>query len=420
MPNLSKHYAVVTLPDGTELKPISVNITADEAWSPYIQGTIVLPADQVTGEIDPLNGDHIGIRMQQDFGDIIYLYELTKAFGGDVSAVTAAYAPVKPAKITREFSYPWNTFSQALPISKVTTTYAPVTPLKLTNAGFSTVYQMTDFLHTDDTFNPAPSTIFDGELSVREIEFDYITKEATLQVSSDEHFYIDRHGYGLGIYSFWSDLRSMLENADILDESIVLQPGTANISFDPQYFLPSFEENIYQQDNDAWTFMDSMAKTGGLVIYADEKRRWWLVEAGSVIGSIQLKDDENITSFKRIVSRERGWYNAAVVRWEFQDAQRTDINYPFGLYGAKTLFIKYDNVNFPDDTSGTAAAIVARTLTRGETYEVEAIANFNARPRQEITIDITGESLKTGVIQSVTWSLPSARMNIELRDLKEV
>ena len=132
-----------------------------------------------------------------------------------------------------------------------------------------------------------------------------------------------------------------------------------------------------------------------------------------------LQDTDNITSFTREISREGLWYNQAAILYDTTDLGIIwDNYYAYGTGPTKTLYQFKDNINFPG--LGGAQSIVERALTRGETYNIEAVANFDGRPRQTLTVDITGETVKTGVLQSVTWSLPSARMSLDIRDLQEV
>lgn len=414
MPTLSKHYAIVTLPNGTELKPISVNITADEAWAPYVQGTVVLPSNQVTGIIDPRAGDRLKIRMQQDFGDIVYLYELTAAFGGDVSNVTAAYSPnITPEEITRQFTYAWNIFEQALPISTITTAFSPVTPLKLTNANLSTVWRMTEYLQDEGTFNPPPSTVFTADLGVRSIAYDYVSKEATIEVASDEALAQDRIGYGSDIAFFFSDLRTMINF--VFGSLAQLEPGPANVYYEPPYSVPKFSENL---DNTLWDFLDTVTKAANLVIYCDEERRWHLVEPTATAGTLTLKDDDNITAFTKQLTRDGNYYNNAIIRYNTPDGVFYDDFSAAGGTPTKSFYQVIEGIDFPG--YGAAQAIVQRSLTRGELYDMQAVANFDGRPRQSLTVDITGEPVKTGIVQSVSWTLPGATMNLELRDLEEV
>lgn len=414
MPTLSKHYAVLTLPNGDEINPISVSVTADETWSPYIQASVVVPSNLITGTVDPRLANRVGLRLQQDFGDLVYIYEITADYAGSVSAITAAFGGSIDL-ITKQYSEPWNVFQPGLPLSTVTTAYAPVTPLKLTDANLSAVWLMTKFLQSAGTFNPEPSTLFQGSLGVRSISYDYVSKEATLELASDEALTQDVHGYGDDIMVEYDDARSLInEVLNFIGAS--LEPGDANYYYSPPYQLQKYEFNL---PNVAWDFIETITQAAGLKLYCDEQRRWYLVDPTAVSGSLVLEDNDNITAFTKEVSRQGLWYNQAVIRYDaITLGVIYDNYYASGTGAIKTLYLEKSNIEFPG--FGAAQSLVERSLTRGETYSIEAVANFDARPRQTLTVSITGEPVKTGVIQSVTWSLPSARMSVDIRDLQEV
>jgi hypothetical protein len=413
MPTLSTHYAIVTLPNGDEITPISVDVTADETWAPYIQASVVLPSNLIIDDIDPRAGSRINLRLQQDFGDLIHVYEVTDDFGGDVSSITAAFGGVV-ADITREYAKPWNIFEAGLPISTVTAAYGGDVS-NITAAGLMDVWAMSDFLHSSGTFNPEPSTIFNADLGVRSISYDYVSKEATLQLASDEALAQDVHGYGDDVMVTYYDLRSLVNEAlnFIFAE---LEPGTTNETYPLGYNLEKYEVNL---PNTVWDFIETVTAAGGFKVYCDEQRGWYLIEDTATAGSLVLNDTDNITAFEKAISRDTLWYNQAVIQYDTPtEGTIFDEYYATGTGERRTLYVQKENMTFPG--MGAAQSIVERSLTRGETYSIEAIANFDARPRQELTVDITDEPVKTGVVQSITWSLPSARMSVDIRDLQEV
>jgi hypothetical protein len=415
MSTLSKHYATVTFSDGTEIEPIDVQITLDEAWSPYVQGTIVVPTNLVSGNVDPTADARLKIRLQQDFQNLLYIYEITKDYGGDISTITAAFTPCLVAAFTRKYTATWNIFTDGSPISKITTAYTPVTPLKLTNANLSTVWRMTQFLEISAT-NDEAKTVFDGDLGIRSVSYDYVTKETTFEVASDEA--IAQDVYGFGSPTTFLTGYSIRGTIDIILSEIgaQLEPGTADINIPIGYNIPIYADNVATTP---WDFMVTVANSGKFKIFCDEKRRWYLVEDLAVSGDLELTDDDNITNFEKVVTRDQIWYNQAIIEYEDIYGTKTIDKYTApGAGKIKTYYAKKDNTFFPGN--GAAQSIVERSITRGDTYNVEAINNYNARPRQTLVVDITGEPVKTGVVQSITWALPSARMSVDIRNLEEV
>jgi hypothetical protein len=419
MPLLSKHYALLDFDPGNPasvlVEPISATVTVDETRAPYVSATVVVPTNVLPYNPDPRYALFLGLRLQQDFGDLIYNYEITADFTGDVSNITAALKGNVSA-FTQRYSKPWNIFEAALPISAVTTAYTPVKPSKLTTADLSTVSNMSDFLHTGGTFEPAPSTIFDGYLMLRKVTKDYISGETTLELTSHEAILLDSIGYPSDLIFTYTSLRSIINQ--ILSETIgvftQLEPGTADFTYSPAYGVN------WRPEQTAWDFLNALVTAANLVLYCDEQGKWYLVESASVTGDLYLKDDDNITALTSTIDRNsESFFDYAVV--EYRNSGSLPVYYNFGVSGfpiSKDRYFLIENIAAPG--GNPAQSMVWRAVTRGEINEVEAIANYDARPRQNMTIDVSGEPVKTAIIQSVTWSLPSARMSVDIRDLTEV
>jgi len=386
----------------------------DETWSPYCQATVVIPTSAAPSWLDPRNATFLGLHLQQDFGDLIYNYELTADFGGDVSSITAAYGG-DVSDITRAYSEPWNIFETALPISTVTAAYGGDVS-NLTAADLMEVWRMSDFLHSAGTFNPAPSTIFDGYLMLRSIEKDYVSGQTTLELASHEAILQDSIGSPSDLVFSFTSLRDIINY--VLSTSIgaltQLEPGAADYTYSPAY------EFFWRPNQTAWDILNALVTAAGLVLFCDEAGNWYLNTAGSVSGDLYLKDDDNITMLSsRIDRNSSSFFDYAVVEYTYP-GEVTSFQ-TFGISGfdiSKDRYFLRENVQNPGGNA--AQALVLRGMTRGETYSVEAINNFDARPRQTMTIDVTDEPVKTAIIQSISWALPSARMSLDIRDLTEV
>lgn len=417
MPALSKHYALLDFdpgnPASVPVEPISVDVQLSENWMPYCRATVVIPNDIAPYELDPRYPIFLGLRLQQDFGDLINNYEITADYSGDVSAITAAFGG-DVSDITRAYSKPWNIFETALPLSTVTAAYGGDVS-NLTAADLMEVWRMSDFLHSAGTFNPAPSTVFDGYLMLRKVTKDYVSGETTLELTSHEAILEDSIGYPTDLIFSYTNLRDIINT--VLAETIgiftQLQPGAANYTYSPAYGL------FWRPNQSAWDLLNALVTAANLVLYCDEKGDWYLNEAMSVTGELYLKDDDNITMLSSTIDRNSdSFFDYAVVEYRFGGMPSYK---SFGTSGFPISKDRYFLIENVEDPGGNAAqAMVWRAETRGIIYNTEAISNYDARPRQNMTIDVTGEPVKTAIIQSISWSLPSARMSVDIRDLQEV
>lgn len=420
MPTLSKHYALLDFdpgnPASVPVEPISVDVEVSEAWSPYVQATVVIPNDIAPYTLDPRFPTFLGLRLQQDFGDLIYNYELTADYTGDVSNITAAFGG-DVSDITHAYSKPWNVFEGGLPISTVTASYGGDVS-NLTAADLMEVWRMSDFLHSPGTFNPAPSTIFDGYLMLRTVTKDYVSGQTTLELTSHEAILQDSIGYPSDLAFSFTSLRSIINFvlADTIGALTQLQPGASDYTYSPAY---SF---LWLPNLTAWDILDALVKAANLVLFCDEKGDWYLNPASSTSGDLYLKDDDNITMLSSTIDRNsQTFFDYAVV--EYRNEGSVPVYKNFGTSGfpiSKDAYFLVENVEPPAAPANAAQSMVWRAETRGIIYSVEAISNYDARPRQNMTIDVTDEAVKTAIIQSISWSLPSARMSVDIRDLQEV
>lgn len=366
MSKLSRHTAQVYWEDWSAT-PISVELTLDEAWTPYVQATVVIPSNQEPDWLNPEITQYMGLRLQQDFGDILYVHEVTADFGGSCSAITAGITPMKPATFTARYVHP--------------------------------------FIPGDTTPIP-PSAVFNGsKLNIRSISRDFITKETTINLASVEALLDEITGFPSDLIFVYPNLRAAINSLIPGD----LEPGAANVV--TEYQIRVLPNETY------WEYIDKLVKQPNFVFYSDETGRYYLDYATAVAGSLELSDQDNITAFTHTIDRDRKqYYQQVTIQWPTISMIP---QYEFTSGPGKSVFIDYTDRVRPPGT-GTAAALRDRAVTRGDTYQIEALANYEARPRQAIEIDVTGMPLMSGVVQSVSWSLPAGTMAIELRDLEEV
>jgi len=253
---------------------------------------------------------------------------------------------------------------------------------------------------------------------LRSVEKDYISGQTTLELTSHEAILQDSIGYPSDLFFSFTSLRSIINYvlADTIGALTELQPGSADWTFSPAYVFK------WLPNQTAWDILNALVTAANLVLYCDEAGNWILDYAYSTSGDLYLKDDDNITMLSsRIDRNSNSFFDYAVV--EYQNSGSLPVYKNYGISGfeiSKDRYFLIENVTAPDAPANAAQAMVYRAVTRGITYSVEAINNFDARPRQNMTIDVTGEPVKTAIIQSISWASPSARMSVDIRDLQEV
>lgn len=413
MLTLSKHTATLYSASGlTYLTPKTVDVQIEETWSPYVQATVTLPSALFSENLDPRDGDRLSLRLQQAFGELLEVSALTSDFGGAVASFTAKYNPVTPRAITNDYTRPWNLFEPGLPISTITASYSGDVS-NITAAFGGDVSDISKFLHGTGAFNPQPSTVFEADLGIRSITRDLRGGETTVRLSSDEAMLQDYAWTSVTPYSPTStDVRTLV-NYVLNNIGAVLQSGATTGTFNNT-------DVDWQPGQSGWDFINPIVQKANLVLYCDELRRWYLTTSSAVTGSITLNDVDNVTELQTSLDRSTGYFDSCVIEYTWNDGttqqKEYDIYAPVGA--TKTQTIKLTDTPYPG--AGAAQALTQRALTRGELFDVEAVSNYDARPRQDLEVDITGEPLKTAVISSIRWTLPSARMSLTVRDLEEI
>lgn len=413
MLTLSKHTATVYSASGmTYLTPKEVEVQIEETWSPYIQASVLLPSALFSENLDPRDNDRLSIRLHQAFGELLEVSALTSDFGGAVASFTAAYTPVTPRKITNDYTRPWNLFEPGLPISTITASYAGDVS-NLTAAFAGDVSEVSKFLHGTGAFNPEPSTVFEADLTIRSIERNLRNGETRVRLSSDEALLQDYAWTSATPYTpTTTDVRTLVNY--VLDKiGATLVAGATTGTFDNT-------KVEWQPGQNGWDFINPIVQKANLVLYCDADRRWYLITASAVSGSLALNDTDNVTELSATLDRSTDYFDSAVIEYTWNDGTTQQKEYDIYAPSGSNKTKKFSYVDTPYPGAGAAQALTQRALTRGEMFEVEAISNYNARPRQTLTVDITGEPLKSAVISSIRWGLPSARMSLNVRDLEEI
>lgn len=415
MLSLSKHTATVWSPSElTYFTPTEIDVRIEETWSPYIQATIKVPSALFTEALDPRTGGRLHVRLQQQFGELLEIFQLTEVFSGDVAAVTAAYAPtVTPRKITDDFTRPWNMFEAAYTLAYLTANKGGGDVSNMTASFLGDMSDITRYMHGVGSFNPAPSTIFEGNLGIRSIQRNKLNGETLVTLSSDEAILQDYAWVSATPYTpTTTDVRTLTNYVlDKIGATLVSSAVTGTFDNTDVKWLPG---------QSGWDFINPIVQKANLVLYCNEARQWSLITASATSGSLELDDTSNVVELTSSLDRSTDWFDSCVVEYSWYNgtAQETayDIYAPSGAVKTKNVKI----VDTPYPGAGQAQALTERALTRGEIFEVNAVSNYDARPRQNLTVSITGEPLKTAIISSISWSLPSDRMFINIRELTEV
>lgn len=184
-----------------------------------------------------------------------------------------------------------------------------------------------------------------------------------------------------------------------------------------------------------WDHLDPFVRSSGLRLYADEQRRWYLVEdPRTVAGTIELKEARLIDGDEKI-SLRGDYYDVVVLRYNsvvqgflpngtpVGTQIISQVDYADAGLGGTNLY--FDEFDLPYIGPGLAAAILERSLARGRDLRATAVSIISTTPGMAVDADLPAVGEIAGVVAAVTlvWSSESDtsdRMTVRMRDVEDV
>lgn len=182
--------------------------------------------------------------------------------------------------------------------------------------------------------------------------------------------------------------------------------------------------------DDAWSLLDDVAARAGVRIWCDENRVW-RIEARAERTSWTSLDltvgaaGTVVTSDSSLTREE--WYNAAVLRYRWQDAARNEYvrigrarvedggPYSVTEVGAKVYFEERER---PASQAGADAAAVSRLrtlVTRGRSLSLTAGAAYWLRPGHTVRVKLKTGNWTNHLVQSVKFRPHEGLMDLVTR-----
>lgn len=410
---ISKHSIEAWV--GTQkLGVISGDITMDESWAPYVQGSITIPLDMaILDAIDPRNGARIKVFISQEYGESDKLSVLTSTYTGQtIAKITTDYAGMTLADLSAWYFAPYNQ-----PGSNKLDTLSSL----FSGGTIATASTAWDGLILEDISEEFYRSYPDGinnnlerglDLTVRARTLDIGESTITIQLASDEALMLDYAHVGVNNYAPASlDLRTIVK--EVLSKiGDALVDGVVTSTVDAAAV-------IWQPGQTAWDYLNPLVKKAGLRLYCDEQRLWHLVtDTDTLPGLVELFSVGTIKSTAEVIDRNSGeWFDAVVIKYTYVNVSGQTVNTfdTAAVEGySKVKFIEYQS---PYPGAGAAQRILDRALARGTQQDVTAVSNYAVTPSTQCTIYITGFTPLENYIKSVTWNFPSDEMTIKTRQL---
>lgn len=355
--------------DGRTVRVLEMATTLDRGWAPYVQGSLTIDDPDIKGLLDPRKRPVVRITMGRRYSGSRSLgYVSALDAGKKLGAQSALHSGKKLGQVSALHREVWNG-----PGGK----YGKEKPLIITARLTDSRRRRTD----PDKW---------------EIEFE---------------------GGEVRAQNLCSTVRSRLPSArttrglvrDVLQVSTLgtLAPGSTNST------LPLNEEGDgpeWLAGVSVWDYLNPIIQAEEMRLYVDELGAWRIEADDTTRGSITLAPEA--TEITDNWSSGGRFFDGAVLiyEWETAGGQPRKV---VEAYRRGNVSTYVEHVEGRRTRTGRAKRIVDRAYRRALSQTWEAVADYDVRPGQSVTLP-TGD---TGVIDAVTWNYPDATMNVTVLDV---
>lgn len=370
MSTIDEHRATVHY-GGRVVDASQATITLDRGYSPYVQGSIRVPADT---SLDPRDGDRVLLTLRQTFGDSATAAEVGAAHPGATAAsMSALWSGLTAAQVSALHFTPWNRFGVRPSTSRT---------LDLVVVGSSTSRR---------------------------------ARETVLTVASDEaiaqgHILVSTRPETFGSLSVRAIVSQVLGAV-----GAQLLAGTADGTLD--------QAATWEPGETAWDFMAPLVQQAGLRLWCDGRRAWRLDDDQATTGgTITLSSRDRVVDASLDIDLDGGdWADAVVIRYRWRDSNNVEQT-RYDVAGAtrprRGVLLEYTDTPYPGP--GAAAQVLRRRSRRGRVAPVEAVSDYSTEPGMAFLLTVDELAQQAGVVQAVEWRLPAAEMTVRPIGLEDI
>jgi hypothetical protein len=377
---------------------INLELSEDVDRTPFVMATVTAPRPDANTMIKLDPRTFPGLRI-----DMASAATVTHHLPALVSAVTAVFGPGagfgsgRTTGLTNAYAG-GNTasFSSEFPGTEVTSTLTP----------------------------GVPATSRRNWLAVTDVDENIRDNTITIKASSNEVF-LD---YWANISPFPVDMAPYGDPLTIAMEvvrRVGLDGGFTSSGATPA--LPTADAMLWQPGQSAHDFIDGILEFNDLRIYCRSSggQTWQIDPTGtsydSGAGMINLDYRDGITTAGRGLSNGSGknaYADAVLITYRWKNSAGVDQlafdRYPNSGTYRKSLVFKRDR---PFPGNGAAQGIYNRSRKRGGDFTARRVSRYDISTGWDSTLTLPGEtSPRPTSIKSVSWSFPSAEMDIRLEE----
>jgi hypothetical protein len=166
-----------------------------------------------------------------------------------------------------------------------------------------------------------------------------------------------------------------------------------------------------------WDIMDELCLAAGVHLFVDADGTW------KVRGKVSTASTTDVTALTKItdsedgLSRDEGYYSAAVIKYKWTDAM--DVEHEvigrWGTLPGKVFTAERETSATQEAANAAAASIVASLSTFGESYAGTSPACYWLRPSRTVTVPLANGTTVARILKSVVFQLTAGTMRTTTR-----
>lgn len=398
----------VELPSGAIVRPIDGEITMDELWAPFIQGSVTISTPASLTGLDPRTTPipRIKVKVQQDFTDSDEVSVFTTAFAAsNVAALTTAYGAGTVAAITAARNRPWAS-------GETRRRRIRIFDLSLRSRTKTSENTLILGLASDEAYLQDIASLVSPTTSAIVPPFPWITDNGTVP----------------GVLS--DAVTAVLQPLGMAtSDPLIVRVDRGLSEYVEGPFFPSGSGVPWPAGVTAWELLAPLVEVAGARLWVDESRVWHLdAPQGDNDTTITVAATGNLTQSADEISRQTDWYDSVVINYTWTKANgSTGVSSDFARTGtipgftySRTYIVNRDlglRSNSFTPPVGAAATLHSQMVTRGRVVNPTAVSDYAAIPGASVTLNLPDGSNATGRISSVRWDFASREMSLTTRNI---
>lgn len=370
MTRYSEHAVVAQIIGAGEISPSSAEITLDDSWSPFAQGTLTakIPADaDLLAAADPRDG---APRVSMLLSERVGVSAPLSAIGGPGATLGGLFAGGTLADVTAAHFRPWN----------------------------------------DDSGTGSRLRV---NLGIRRRRLDHRAGTMLLELASDEALLQD--------YALLSTVPETPGSTSVRTAvAFALGKIGATLAEDAaDAQVDEAEALTWYPGTTGWDYCHGLVQATNLRLWCDELGVWHLDPKDEVLADRATTLAE-FTDAAEDIDREGEWCDGVVVEYEWTDANdvrrlRRDI--AGSASSSRVIHVRYTT---PYPGRGAAQRILDRANRRGRVLELTGLPRYSAYPAGLLTALPPNTPAQVGVVERVQFTVPedgAASMTVQSRGL---